>query len=605
MSLFPEDAPYRVLARKYRPAGFDALIGQDAVVTTLGNAIARNRLAQAWLLTGVRGVGKTSTARIIAKALNCIGPDGNGGPTINPCGVCANCVAISAGQHMDVIEMDAASNTGVDNIREIIEAVRYASVSARYKVYIVDEVHMLSKGAFNALLKTLEEPPPHVKFIFATTEVQKVPATILSRCQRFDLKRVPADLLASHFAKVTAAEGAEAEDEALRLIARAAEGSVRDGLSILDQAIAQAGDGRVTAAAVRDMLGLADRGRMTGLLGAILEGDAGAALAALESAHSAGAEPQALIAGLLDMVHGITRAKMSGMADPALSDSDRAALIGWAQRLSFPALHRLWQLLLKGHADVRDAPVPQQAAEMAVLRAIHAADLPDPGELLKLLGEGGAGLNPAAADSPAGSSAGPARAAKTPDPAPAGKAPANIAATQAPATQIPAQAEEQPAARDAGPDVFVRDVFGPDAAASRQEAAGAPMDAASLVSLFADQREPFLAKQLHDDVAIVAIRPGALRLGRIGTLPADFAAQLRGCLSAWTGQPWEVELHPAQAGEESLLQIERRQREGIRAAALEDPMVKALLAAFPDAELEEVRLPDGLTAGKTKRSAIA
>ena len=288
MSLFPEDAPYRVLARKYRPADFDALIGQDAVVTTLGNAIARNRLAQAWLLTGVRGVGKTSTARIIAKALNCIGPDGAGGPTVTPCGECANCTAIAAGQHIDVIEIDAASNTGVDNIREIIEAVRYASVSARYKIYIVDEVHMLSKGAFNALLKTLEEPPPHVKFIFATTEVQKVPATILSRCQRFDLKRVPAELLAEHFRKVTEAEGAAAEPEALALIARAAEGSVRDGLSILDQAIAQAGSDAVSAQAVRDMLGLADRGRIAALLGAILSADPQAALAAVDSAHGAG-----------------------------------------------------------------------------------------------------------------------------------------------------------------------------------------------------------------------------------------------------------------------------------------------------------------------------
>ncbi|MGL4541228.1 MAG: DNA polymerase III subunit gamma/tau, partial [Polymorphobacter sp.] len=263
----PEIAPrgeYRVLARKYRPSNFDSLLGQDAMVRTLGNAIARQQIAQAWLLTGVRGVGKTSTARIIAKALNCTGPDGQGGPTITPCGVCDACIAISAGRHIDVIEMDAASNTGVDDVREIIEAVRYATVSARFKIYIIDEVHMLSKNAFNALLKTLEEPPPHVKFIFATTEVQKVPVTILSRCQRFDLRRIPAEMLADHFSRIAVLENVTAEPEALALIARAAEGSVRDGLSILDQAIAH-GAGDVSAQAVRDMLGLSDRGMVRAL----------------------------------------------------------------------------------------------------------------------------------------------------------------------------------------------------------------------------------------------------------------------------------------------------------------------------------------------------
>ncbi len=400
MSLFPEDAPYRVLARKYRPAGFDALIGHAAMVQTLGNAIRSNRLAQAWLLTGVRGVGKTTTARLIAKALNCTGPDGDGGPTIAPCGVCANCTAIAAGQHIDVVEMDAASNTGVDNIREIIEAVRYASVSARYKVYIVDEVHMLSKGAFNALLKTLEEPPPHVKFIFATTEVQKVPATILSRCQRFDLKRIPQHLLAEHFADICRQESVTIEPQALALIARAAEGSARDGLSILDQAIAM-GAGTVTADAVRDMLGLADRGRTTRLLGAVLEADAPAALAALQDGHDAGAEPQAQFAALLDMVHALTRTKFSGAPDPDLAEDDRSALSGWAGQLGFPALHRLWQLLLKGHAEINQAPDAHQAAEMAILRIVHAAGLPDPERLAKLLDGGALPATPAAAAAPA------------------------------------------------------------------------------------------------------------------------------------------------------------------------------------------------------------
>ena len=533
MSLFPEEAPYRVLARKYRPAAFDALIGQDAVVTTLANAIARNRLAQAWLLTGVRGVGKTSTARIIAKALNCIGPDGQGGPTISPCGVCANCVAIAAGQHIDVIEMDAASNTGVDNIREIIEAVRYASVSARYKVYIVDEVHMLSKGAFNALLKTLEEPPAHVKFIFATTEVGKVPATILSRCQRFDLKRVPAELLAAHFRMVTDAEGASAEPEALTLIARASEGSVRDGLSILDQAIAQAGAGAVTADAVRDMLGLADRGRVSALLGAILGGDAKAALAELDSAHGAGVEPQALMAGLLDMVHGISRAKLSGMADPALGEADRAAVSQWSGQLGFSALHRLWQLLLKGHADVGQAPVPQQAAEMAVLRAVHAASLPDPEKLAKLLADGGA-----------------LAAGKTAPP--------------------PAQDGPPPAQ---------------DMAQENPQKIACPANPRALVVLFEGRREALLAKHLHDDVAVVDLQPGLVRLAQVGPLPSGFAADVRRSLEGWTGQDWTVSLDPAADGQHSLRQVAERLAADSRALALADPTVQALIREFPGAEL--------------------
>src|SRR5688572_26848082 len=290
-----EASPYRVLARKYRPQTFAELIGQDAMVKTLGNAIERGRIAHAFLLTGVRGVGKTSTARLVAKALNCIGPDGQGGPTIDPCGVCEPCRAIAEGRHIDVIEMDAASHTGVDDVREIIEAVRYAAVSARYKIYIIDEVHMLSKSAFNALLKTLEEPPAHVKFLFATTEVNKVPVTVLSRCQRFDLRRIPAERLAEHFGHVAQAETVDVEPEALALIARAAEGSARDGLSILDQAIAhgegEVGEGRVSAAQVRDMLGQADRGRIRRLLETLLGGDLAATLNQLDEAHSLGIEP--------------------------------------------------------------------------------------------------------------------------------------------------------------------------------------------------------------------------------------------------------------------------------------------------------------------------
>src|SRR5687768_15069988 len=379
--------PYRVLARKYRPQRFGELIGQDAMVRTLGNAIERERLAHAFLLTGVRGVGKTSTARLIAKALNCVGPDGQGGPTIEPCGLCEPCVAIAEGRHIDVIEMDAASHTGIDDVREIIEAVRYAAVSARYKVYIIDEVHMLSKQAFNGLLKTLEEPPEHVKFLFATTEVNKVPVTVLSRCQRFDLRRIPAAKLAAHFGAVAKAEGVEIEDGALALIARAAEGSARDGLSILDQAIAH-GEGGVTAEQVRAMLGLSDRGAIRRLLGLLLAGDSQAALDAVRDQYDLGVEPSALIRGLLESVHGITRAKVGGAEDPAQSAEERAAYGDWASRLSFAAVHRLWQLLLKGLAEVHAAPMPLEAAEMALLRVIHAADLPDPGQLAEQLANG-------------------------------------------------------------------------------------------------------------------------------------------------------------------------------------------------------------------------
>ena len=384
--------PYRVLARKYRPQTFAQLIGQDAMVQTLANAIRRERLAHAFLMTGVRGVGKTSTARLIAKALNCIGPDGQGGPTIEPCGQCEPCRAIAEGRHIDVIEMDAASHTGVDDVREIIEAVRYAAVSARYKIYIIDEVHMLSRNAFNALLKTLEEPPPHVKFLFATTEADKLPVTVLSRCQRFDLRRIPAPMLAEHFAGICAAEGVDADAEALAMIAAAAEGSVRDGLSILDQAIAHSelgvadsGEGRISAAQVQEMLGLADKGVQRRLFAAVLAGDGAGVLELVAQQFALGIEPLALLRGAMELTHKVTVAQF-GPAE-YVSGEERAAIEGWAGSLSAGQLHRLWQLLLKGFEEVRLAPDPLVAAQMALLRVMHAADMPDPGQLAKMLDE--------------------------------------------------------------------------------------------------------------------------------------------------------------------------------------------------------------------------
>ncbi|MBU6166267.1 MAG: DNA polymerase III subunit gamma/tau [Alphaproteobacteria bacterium] len=527
----PAAAPapaYRVLARKYRPAGFDALLGQDAMVQTLGNAIARGRLAQAWLLTGVRGVGKTSTARIIAKALNCIGPDGQGGPTISPCGQCDPCTAIAAGRHMDVVEMDAASNTGVDDVREIIEGVRYAAVSARYKIHIIDEVHMLSKAAFNALLKTLEEPPPGVKFIMATTEVNKVPATILSRCQRFDLRRVPADMLAGHFARILDAEAVAAEPDALAIIARAAEGSVRDGLSILDQAIAHGGD-TITAAAVRDMLGLADRSAVRELFGQLLAGDVPGVLAAVGRHYDLGQDPVQLLRELLDLVHAVTRQRMAPRRDPALSAEEQAALATWAAALGFPRLSLLWQMLLKGLEEVQAAPVPLQAAEMALLRLCHAADLPDPGSLVRQLQQ----------DRP------PEAAVPPPAPGPAATTAAR-AATAAPA------------------------------------AATFPPDYAALVALFRDRGEGRLAHYLHDEIRLIAYAPPTLSLAASG-LPADVKAAIAACLADWTGRKWQLDWQ-AQGGGATLREQELAQGKALIEQMKSDPLVAALRAAFPDAE---------------------
>src|SRR3982751_5399401 len=396
--------PYRVLARKYRPTDFPPLVGQEAMLRTLRNAIATGRIAHAFMLTGVRGVGKTTTARIIARALNCVGPDGKGGPTVDPCGVCEHCIAIKEDRDVDVIEMDAASRTGVADARELIEGVRYRPVSGRYKVYIIDEVHMLSTAAFNALLKTLEEPPPHVKFVFATTEIRKVPVTVLSRCQRFDLKRVPHDVLVAHFGKIAELEKVEISPEALALLARAADGSVRDGLSMLDQAIAHGG-GVVDAAQGRDMLGLADRSRVLELFEKTMRGDAAGVVAALGEMHDAGADPVVILQDLLELTHWVTRLKVAPEAGANSADSERTQGLAMAQKLSMASLTRAWALLMKGLEETLRAPSPARAAEMALIRLCYAADLPSPSDALKSL-QNGAPTNGAGAPAPRGGGGG-------------------------------------------------------------------------------------------------------------------------------------------------------------------------------------------------------
>ena len=529
--------PYRVLARKYRPQTFAELIGQEPMVRTLANAIERDRLAHAFLMTGVRGVGKTSTARLIAKALNCIGPDGQGGPTIQSCGVCEPCVAIAEGRHIDVIEMDAASHTGVDDVREIIEAVRYAAVSARYKIYIIDEVHMLSRNAFNALLKTLEEPPAHVKFLFATTEVDKLPVTVLSRTQRFDLRRIPADLLQSHFAEICRKEGVEAEEEALAMIAAAAEGSVRDGLSILDQAIAHAdmegGDGAtmVRAAKVRDMLGLADRGARRTLFQHLLEGNPQALLGAVGQQYALGVEPLAILRALMELTHRIAVTQVGGGEGDAPSAEEREALEGWAGRLSAGQVHRLWQLLLKGHDEVRTAPDPLVAAQMALLRVLHAANLPDPGKLAQQL-----------------------------------------------------------------QDIAASGALG-SGSAGGGDAAGAPaaqLGWAELVDRVDAAGHLRVAETMRYAVRVEALEPGRLIYQLANGIAEDPGAEMRDVLRQVTGVRWEVEPGSGEAAL-SLREKEEADRDAEAARIRAHPLVAAALAAFPNAEFveDDINAPRG------------
>ena len=559
----PAPAPYRVLARKYRPTDFTSLIGQEAMVRTLTNAIQSGRLAHAFVLTGVRGVGKTTTARIIARALNCIGPDGQGGPTIDPCGVCEHCRAIAEDRHVDILEMDAASRTGVNDIREIIEGVRYRPTSARFKVYIIDEVHMLSTAAFNALLKTLEEPPEHVKFVFATTEIRKIPVTVLSRCQRFDLRRVEMDVLAKHFAGIVEKEGAEIEEAALKLIARAADGSVRDGLSLLDQAISH-GAGKVSEVQVRDMLGLADRARVFDLFEQVMGGKVADALDMMGEQYALGADPAVVIQDMLELTHWLTRLKVTPESAESGTASETERVKGKAMSggLSMAQLTRAWQMLLKGLAETRAAPNPLQAAEMALVRLAYAADLPTPAEVIEQLRN-----NPPAPRGPGGGGGG-----SMPGGAPGG----GMTLAQSPGFV-------------GGPDGGGATALKLAPAPEPVQLPPMPASFAEVAKLFSDKRENILAVGLRTQCGLVRFEPGRIELRPHALAPSDLAQKMSRLLGEWTGRRWTVTVNTLDPAEPTLAEQDLIAENKRRLDAANHPLVQAIMAAFPGASIEVVR----------------
>lgn len=603
MAPTPVNAGYRVLARKYRPANFDDLIGQDAMVRTLTNAFAAGRIAQAYMLTGVRGVGKTTTARILARALNYEPkePAGDGesnGPTVTMPELGVHCAAIMESRHPDVVEMDAASHTGIDDIREIIEHVRYRPMSARFKVIIIDEVHMLSRQAFNGLLKTLEEPPEHARFIFATTEIRKVPVTVLSRCQRFDLRRIPVELLIDQFRKIAGLEGADVTDEALALIARAAEGSSRDGLSLLDQAIVQ-GAGEIGAETVRQMLGLADRARVIDLFEAVMAGRTADALTEIKAQYEAGADPQVVLSDMAEFVHLVTRAKVAGagLDDPSLPEAARDRAKGFAENLDMAELARAWQMLLKGIGEVEASRHPLAAADMVLVRLAYATDLPPPGDLVRRLeAERGrevgstknAGPSDAPATAPTGGAPSPEVTSHAADLPASGSQDASEQLSEEPAPWEEPAPEETPSARamDPAPDVPMPTSF---------------LEAAALVGDY-DIR---LAHLVETSVKPVKFAAGHIEIAVGPEAPRDLAGRFRQTLEKATGRSWAVSIAPEGGGptlrEEREDAIRKR-----RADAETHPVVQAVMERFPDAEIVEVRdieLPSGDDEEEASRKA--
>ncbi|MBJ3762657.1 DNA polymerase III subunit gamma/tau [Maribius pontilimi] len=544
---------YQVLARKYRPQTFADLIGQDAMVRTLENAFKADRIAQAFMMTGIRGTGKTTTARIIAKGMNCEGPDGQGGPTTTPCGQCAPCIAIAKGQHVDVMEMDGASQTGINDIRDnVLNSVQYAPASARYKIYIIDEVHMLSTAAFNALLKTLEEPPAHVKFIFATTEIRKVPVTVLSRCQRFDLRRIEPEVMLEHLRGIAGQERAEIAEDALALIVRAAEGSVRDALSLMDQAISH-GAGETTADQVRAMLGLADRGRVLDLFDMVMKGDAGGALAELSGQYADGADPLAVLRDLAEITHWLSVIKITPDAadDPTIGPDERDRGRRMAEALSMRVLTRTWQMLLKALEEVAAAPNAMMAAEMAVIRLTHVADLPPPEDLLRKLADG----------PPAGGALAP----RAPSPASSGNAPVAQGGGSGGASggAVTALAE--------APDALAR-------FATFEQ----------VVALIRFNRDAKLLIDVETGVKLVSYRPGRIEFEPSHEAPRDLAARLSARLQTWTGVRWAVSV-VSEGGAATIADERDAERRALEAQAEGHPLMQAVRATFPDAKILEIR----------------
>ncbi len=551
---------YQVLARKYRPDTFADLIGQDAMVRTLKNAFEADRIAHAFIMTGVRGIGKTTTARIIAKGLNCIGKDGQGGPTIEPCGTCDPCRAIAAGNHVDVLEMDAASRTGVNDIREIIDSVNYRAASARYKVYIIDEVHMLSTAAFNALLKTLEEPPEHVKFIFATTEIRKVPVTVLSRCQRFDLRRIEPEEMMTMLKRIAKLEGAEINDAAIALITRAAEGSARDAQSLLDQAISH-GAGETGADQVRAMLGLADRGRVLDLFEKVLAGEAGGALSELASQYAAGADPLSVLKDMAEITHWVSVVKISPETaqDPTVSPDERERGQAFAEKISMRVLSRMWQMLLKALEEVGTAPNSMMAAEMAIIRLTHVADLPTPDDLVRRLKDS------------------PAMTANTPpkgggDGRGGGGAKAARHGLEVVSSAVAVEREPAPQA---------------DLALARY----ARFE--DVVELIRSKRDVKLLVEVEGWVRLRSYKPGQIEFQPAEGAPATLAQNLQRSLQNWTGARWVVSLVP-DGGGDTIAEKNAAIRSDLIGLATAHPLVQAALMAFPGAEIRDVKTPEDI-----------